>query len=123
MNKMFKRMLVCLLVILCYCIGLYFLWQDPSDAFYKFLFYAFTSIPIGLFCYKYARGKKRILRGKERVLNVFLVGITVILGASTMLLTLTNFPTEYEAWFNMMFLLFLIGVIVLIFWSKKIGKQ
>lgn len=116
-------MLIYLLAILSYCIGIYFLWQNPSDAFCKFLFYTFTSIPIGLLCYKYARGKKRVLRGKDRALNVFLVGITVILGSSIMLLTLTNFPKEYEVWFNMMFILFAISVIALISWSKKIGKQ
>lgn len=112
-------MAIYLLTILCYCIGLYFLWQDPSNALYRFIFYITTSIPIALFCQKYVNGKRKTEKRKPTIKNTLLVGIVVLLGSSIMLLTLTDFPKEYKIWFNMIFALFAICTIILIIWSNK----
>ena len=42
----------CILIILCYCIGIYFLWLNPNDANYKFIFYVCFSIPVVFFVIK-----------------------------------------------------------------------
>lgn len=116
-------MMIYLFAILCYCIGFYFLWQDPDDAFHKFLFYSFTSIPVGLFCYKYARGKKVNLIGRDKIINVLLIGIFVVLGFSIMLLSLIDFPKEHRVWFNTIFALFVISTITVIVWSQIIKQK
>ena len=52
LNKISSTMWKCILIVLCYCIGIYFLWLNPNDANYKFIFYVCVSIPVGFFCYK-----------------------------------------------------------------------
>lgn len=111
--------MIYLFTILCYCIGLYLLWQDPDDAFYKFLFHNLTAIPVGLFCYKYMRGKRLQLAGRDKIVNILLIGTVVILGLSIQLLTLVDFPREHGVWYNMIFALFAMSTILLIIWSQK----
>lgn len=115
--------MIYVITILCYCVAFFFLWKDPNNAFYKFLFYSISAIPIWLFCQKYAQKKKVKLAKREVAVNILQVSIFIILGLSTMILTLVDFSKENQYFVNVLFILFIISTMMLIFWGHKISRK
>lgn len=110
----------CILIILCYCIGIYFLWLNPNDANYKFIFYVCFSIPVGFFCYKI--GKENNSLEELGFIGILLNGIVALLGTLIAYLMLIGFSKEHETCFMFLLLLFIVSIVVLIIWSRKVRK-
>lgn len=116
--------MIYLITILCYCIAFLFLWKNPDSAISKILFYSISAIPVWLFCSKYTRNRKRVnLTKKEKSLNILQICVFLVLGLSTIILTLTHYNKEYPIFVNIIFILFIISTILLIIWNYYIGKK
>lgn len=109
-----------ILIISCYCIGVYFLWLNPNDANYKFIFYFCFSIPVSFFCYK-IRKENNSLK-KLGFIGILFNGIFASLGMLIAYLMLTGFSKEHETCFMFLLLLFIVSIVVLIIWSRKARK-
>lgn len=109
-----------ILIILCYCIGIYFLWLNPNDANHKFIFYVCFSIPVGFFYYKI--GKENNSLKKLGFIGILFNGIVASLGTLIAYLMLTGFLKEHETCFMLLLLLFIVSIVVLIIWSRKTRK-
>lgn len=110
----------CILIILCYCIGIYFLWLNPNDANYRFIFYVCFSIPVGFFCHKI--GKESNSLKKLGFIGILLNGIVASLGMLIAYLMLTGFFKEHEIYLMFLLLLFIVSIAILIVWSRKARK-
>lgn len=109
-----------ILIILCYCIGIYFLWLNPNDANYKFIFYVCFSIPVGFFCHKI--GKENNSFKKSGFIGLLFNGIVASLGTLIAYLMLTGFSKEHKTCFMFLLLLFIVSIVVLIIWNRKARK-
>lgn len=120
LNQISSTMWKCILIILCYCIGIYFLWLNPNDANYKFIFYVCFSIPVVFFCYKI--GKENNSLKKMGFIGILFNGIVASLGTLIAYLMLIDFSKEHEICFVFLLLLFIVSIVGLIIWSRKVRK-
>lgn len=109
-----------ILIILCYCIGIYFLWLNPNDANYKFIFYICFSIPVGFFCYQIGKENKSFK--KLGFISILFNGVVVSLGTLIAYLMLIGFSKEHKTCFMFLLFLFIVSVVILIIWSRKVRK-
>lgn len=105
------------IIILCYILGLTLLWIDPHDNVHKFVFYVCSSIPVAFFVYKMNKGKNRKI--KYDFWSIVWGGIMFIAGLLVAFLTLTDFPQEYNSWFNIIFIVFVASVLIFIVRIRK----
>lgn len=110
----------CILIILCYCIGIYFLWLNPCDANCKFIFFVCFSIPIAFLCHK--TGKEKNSLRKMGFIGILFNGIAALLGTLIAYLMLTGLSKEHETCFLFLLLSFIVSIVGLIVWSRKVKK-
>lgn len=106
-----------MLIFLCYCIGIYFLYLNPNDVNHKFIFYIFSSIPIGFFCH--IMGKACNSHKQLGFVGILLTGVVISLGTLTAYAILINFYKSHKMSFICLVLLFMISMVVLIIWIRK----
>ena len=83
-----------MLIFLCYCIGIYFLYLNPDDVNHKFIFYICTSIPVGLFCH--IMGKACNSHKQLGFVGILLTGVVISLGTLTAYAILINFYKNHK---------------------------
>lgn len=110
-----------MLIFLCYCIGIYFLYLKPDDVNHKFIFYICTSIPVGLFCH--IMGKACNSHKQLGFVGILLTGVVISLGTLTAYAILINFYKDNKMSFICLLLLFMVSMVVLIIWIRKTRKQ
>lgn len=110
-----------MLIFLCYCIGIYFLYLNPDDVNHKFIFYICTSIPGGLFCH--IMGKACNSHKQLGFVGILLTGVVISLGTLTAYAILINFYKDNKMSFICLLLLFMVSMVVLIIWIRKTRKQ
>lgn len=96
---------------------------DPTNNFYRLLYYTLIPVAAGLIYYKYVKGKKVKLSGKRKIINRFLISTYSVLGIFFIILSYTDFRKEYKTMYSVLFSILICFTIIIILWSFKIKRK